>query len=156
ASTIPTSYQPAYGAAPGYDLATGLGSVNALNLACSSAWTTSVITCSTTAVSSSLNPSTAGTAVTFTATITGNSPTGTVTWSANTGCIASAVSGGVATCTSSSLAVGTDVITAVYSGDSHNIGSSGTLSGGQVVGTATAGVSVACLPVTSNYGQSVT
>ncbi len=32
------SYQPAYGAAPGYDLATGLGSVNANDLVNSSAW----------------------------------------------------------------------------------------------------------------------
>ena len=31
-------YQPAYGAAPGYDLATGLGSVNAYNLVMSSVW----------------------------------------------------------------------------------------------------------------------
>ena len=56
-TTIPTTYQPAYGAKPGYDLATGLGSVNAYNLACSSAWTTTAYTCTTTAVSSSANPS---------------------------------------------------------------------------------------------------
>jgi len=36
--TAAQSYQPAYGAAPGYDMATGLGSVNAYNLVCSSAW----------------------------------------------------------------------------------------------------------------------
>jgi hypothetical protein len=37
-STAPTTYQPAYGAAPGYDLATGLGSVNAYNLVMSGVW----------------------------------------------------------------------------------------------------------------------
>jgi hypothetical protein len=38
ASTASTSYQPAYGAAPGYDLATGLGSVNANNMVNASIW----------------------------------------------------------------------------------------------------------------------
>jgi hypothetical protein len=37
-STAAQSYQPAYGAAPGYDLATGLGSVNAYNLVMSPVW----------------------------------------------------------------------------------------------------------------------
>ncbi len=36
--TAASTYQPAYGAAPGYDLATGLGSVNARNLVNSCAW----------------------------------------------------------------------------------------------------------------------
>ena len=38
-TTAGSGYQPAYGAAPGYDLATGLGSVNAYNLVESGAWT---------------------------------------------------------------------------------------------------------------------
>src|ERR1035438_4257919 len=37
-STAPTTYQPAYGAAPGYDMATGLGSPNAANLVNACAW----------------------------------------------------------------------------------------------------------------------
>jgi hypothetical protein len=37
-STAASTYQPAYGAALGYDLATGLGSVNAYNLVMNSAW----------------------------------------------------------------------------------------------------------------------
>jgi len=36
--TAAQTYQPAYGAAPGYDLATGLGSPNATNLATSCSW----------------------------------------------------------------------------------------------------------------------
>jgi len=37
-TTAPTSYQPAFGAAPGWDFATGLGSVNAYNLVLNGAW----------------------------------------------------------------------------------------------------------------------
>jgi hypothetical protein len=37
-TTAPTTYQPAYGAAPGYDLATGLGSPNATSLVSSCLW----------------------------------------------------------------------------------------------------------------------
>ncbi len=36
--TIAGAYQPAYGATPGWDFATGIGSVNAYNLVFSSAW----------------------------------------------------------------------------------------------------------------------
>jgi pro-kumamolisin-like protein len=36
--TIATAYQPAYGATPGWDFSTGIGSVNAYNLVFSSAW----------------------------------------------------------------------------------------------------------------------
>jgi len=36
--TIASSYQPAYGATPGWDFATGIGSVNAYNLVFSGAW----------------------------------------------------------------------------------------------------------------------
>jgi len=34
----PTNYQPSFGATPGWDLATGLGSVNAYNLVFNPAW----------------------------------------------------------------------------------------------------------------------
>jgi hypothetical protein len=37
-ATLAPTYQPAYGATPGWDFATGLGSVNAYNLAINSAW----------------------------------------------------------------------------------------------------------------------
>jgi hypothetical protein len=37
-STATPSYQPAYGATPGWDFATGIGSVNAYNLVFNSAW----------------------------------------------------------------------------------------------------------------------
>ncbi len=37
-TTAPATYQPAFGATPGWDLATGLGSVNGLNLVNNTAW----------------------------------------------------------------------------------------------------------------------
>ena len=74
----------------------------------------------TTALSSSLNPSNYGQAVTFTATITsaGPTPTGRVTFLDGTVGIGSGMlRGGVATLTKSKLAVGTHPITAQYLGD---------------------------------------
>jgi hypothetical protein len=38
ASTLASAYQPAYGATPGWDFATGIGSVNAYNLVMNTAW----------------------------------------------------------------------------------------------------------------------
>jgi hypothetical protein len=122
-----------------------------------------------TVVTSSLNPSTFGQGVTLTATISGQyglvrgqakpkDVTGNVTWSTNTGCgTATVTSGnpGVATCTTSVLAVGTDTITATYSGDSNHSGSTGTLSGGQVVNQAGSTTTVASTLNPSAYGQAV-
>jgi hypothetical protein len=76
----------------------------------------------TTTLSSSANPSVFGQTVTFTATVTPNNgvgtPSGTVTFmdgSASLGTIA--LSGGQATLTTSSLAVATHTISAMYNGD---------------------------------------
>ncbi|WP_347260530.1 Ig-like domain repeat protein [Rudaea sp.] len=77
----------------------------------------------TTTVVSSLNPSISGQSVTFTATVTGAAPTGSVQFkdgASNLGASA-AMSGGVATLTTSALGVGTHPITAVYSGDPNNL-----------------------------------
>ena len=77
----------------------------------------------TTALSSSLNPSQSGQAVTFTATVTstGPTPTGTVRFMDGGKRIGSAtLSGGVASLTTSKLAVGTHSMTAEYLGDADN------------------------------------
>jgi hypothetical protein len=62
--------------------------------------------------------------VTFTATVFGAKPTGTVTFndgaSAIGPCTARPLSNGVATCTTSTLGVGTHTIKAVYNGDANN------------------------------------
>jgi len=77
----------------------------------------------TTSLSSSLNPSQSGQAVTFTATVTsaGPTPTGKVKFLDGTKSLGPRkLSGGVATLTTSKLAVGTHPITAQYSGDANN------------------------------------
>ena len=99
---------------------------------------------STTSLSSSLNPSTVGTPVTLTATVTGTSPTGSVSLadggSALSGCTGLALSGSgntrTAACTTSSLATGTHSLVASYSGDAANAPSSSTTLA-QVVNGAT-------------------
>jgi hypothetical protein len=62
---------------------------------------------------------------------------------------------GVATCITSTLPIGTDVITATYSGDSNHGGNTGTLSGGQVVSKASASAAVSSSIDPSIYGQAV-
>jgi probable HAF family extracellular repeat protein len=92
-----------------------------------------------TALSSSADPSGAGQSVTFTATVSSSAgtPTGSVQFKADGANLGSVTlsSGGVATLTTSSLTAGSHTITADYGGDSNFASSSGTLAGGQVVST---------------------
>ena len=110
---------------------------NASNASSSSSTLAQVINApsSTTTLTSSVNPSVVGNNVTFTATVVGTSPTGTVNFrdagTSISGCSARSLSGGgntrTATCTTSSLAVGTHSIVASYSGNNAP-SSSGALS----------------------------
>jgi len=78
------------------------------------------------------NPSTTGSMVTFTASVTGYVPTGTVaftdTGATITGCGAVALSGTgntrTATCATSAMAIGTHAISGRYAGDASNAASS--------------------------------
>jgi hypothetical protein len=77
---------------------------------------------SSTALTSSPNPSTIGQSVTFTATVTctGFTPAGSVTFKDGTTTLGSAtLSAGQAQLTTTSLAVGSHSITAIYSGDGN-------------------------------------
>jgi hypothetical protein len=99
----------------------------------------------TTRVTSSLNPSAAGANVTVTATVMAQNagsatPTGTVQFQidgSNFGSPTTVTSVGsgqaTASLTISTLAVGTHTVTATYGGDANFSGSTGSLSGGQVV-----------------------
>ena len=75
-------------------------------------------------LASSLNPSGNGQSVTFTATVTGNSPTGLVTFADGSTVLGTApVIGGRAAFTTAALSIGTHNIGASYGGDSLNLGS---------------------------------
>jgi hypothetical protein len=87
---------------------------------------------SSTALGSSLNPSTVGSPVTFTATVTGTNPTGSVAFTdggnAISGCSGVVLTGSgnvrTAPCTTSALSQGTHSIVAAYAGDAGNAASS--------------------------------
>src|SRR6185369_9974883 len=97
-------------------------------------------TATTTTVSSSQNPSNFNQNVTFTATVssTGGTPAGTVQFKdggVNLGPPQILNGSGVATFSTSTLIAGLHPITADYSGDANFLASSGTLAGGQQVGS---------------------
>ena len=110
----------------------------------------------TTTVSSSLNPSGYGQSVNFTATVTAGTgtPTGTVQFvvdGSNFGSAVTLVSGSATSGSTSTLSAGTHTVAATYTATGGFLGSSGTLSGGQVVSKANA--SVTPNPATKIYGQ---
>jgi hypothetical protein len=76
---------------------------------------------STTSLAVTPNPAAVGSAVTLTATVTGNAPTGTVTFKDGAATIgSSAVSGTTAQLVTTALAGGAHALTASYAGDAHN------------------------------------
>lgn len=112
-------------------------------------------------VASSVNPSSAGQGVTFTATVSSSAGTATGTVEFRDGatsiasCAAVTLSSGGAACTTSSLSVGSHSVTARYSGNaSYNPAISGTIN--QVVNLATASAGLTSSANPSNSGQSVT
>ena len=110
----------------------------------------------TTALSSSLNPSSRGTPVTLTATVSGaNAPMGTVTFKDGSSALGTGVlAGGAASITVASLSVGPHSLTASYQGDTANAPSnSSSLS--QVVTKYAATATVASTVNPSNAGQNV-
>ncbi len=111
----------------------------------------------TTALTSSLNPSLPGQNVTFTVTVTSNSvtPTGTITFKDGNAPLGTGLLGaGSTTFTTSSLAGGTHSITAVYSGDGNNAGSTSAV----LIQTVTAPPTTTALTSSlnpSSFGQNV-
>ena len=105
-----------------------------------------------TTVTATPNPAVVQATITFTARVTGNGvmPTGSVTFNANGTPIGSAATldaTGTATTTTSALVAGTYTITAVYSGDTDNQGSTGTGAAQLVVGA---------IPTATSLGVSAT
>ena len=109
-----------------------------------------------TALTSSVNPSVFAQSVTFTATVSGSStPTGTVTFTDGVTVLGSpTLSGGVASLTTSTLAVGTHTITATYNGDGNFLTSSDSLQ--QVVNKQPTTTTVSCVPNPAHVNQLVT
>jgi hypothetical protein len=122
-----------------------------------------IINATTTALASSLNPSVVGQAVTFTATVSSTSgapPNGeTVTFYNGSAVLGTAaLSGGIASLTTSSLPVGTFTITASYAGDA-NFAASTSPGLRQVVNSTTKSATSTALVSSLNpsiYGQKVT
>ena len=118
---------------------------------------------STTALSSSSNPSVVGTSVTFTASVTGNAPTGTINFTDGGttigGCGAVALTGAgntrTAACSTSALSVGTRTIAAAYAGDAGNAASS-SISLSQVVNPASSTTTLSSSANPSIVGAGVT
>lgn len=118
-----------FDATTNYNLVTGLGSVDAFNLA--AAWVTAGKATTATTVTSSQSPQAYGSPVTFTATVTtsgSTAPTGTVTFNdgttqLGTGTLSNVSGSQEATFTTPALSPGDHSITAVYGGDTSNEGS---------------------------------
>lgn len=114
----------------------------------------------TTSLNSSLNPSVFGQSVTFTATVSGaTTPTGTIQFFDGATSLATVpLSGTSAALTTSSLSVGSHPITAVYSGDVDDPGSTSPVVN-QVVNSAAGAATTTGLVSSLNpsvFGQSVT
>jgi hypothetical protein len=128
---------------------------------------------SSTALASSSNPVNTGTAVTFTATVTGSSPTGSVTFLDGSTALGTTSLNGSdqATLTTSTLTVGAHTINAVYGGDVNNApstsdsitetvkaASTGTTTGGGSGGssTTTPTTTTTSTPTTTTAGTATT
>jgi hypothetical protein len=112
-----------------------LSATTGVNVTVTAAGTTTVVT-------SSMNPSTYGQSVTFTATVSGGDDGGTVGFLADSspigGCGTVSLggpNGNQASCATSTLGAGTHTVTATYSGDAASAASQGTLTG-QIVNQA--------------------
>ena len=160
--------QIGYSAGPGYDLATGLGSLDVASLA--KAWPGFVGASAKTVVTSSSLTAAFGASVTFTATVTaplasGPAPTGTVQFvidGSNAGS-AVALASGTATYSTSTLSLGTHTVVAIYSGDTNyststsasiaeTISSGFTVSGTAVTISAPGGVGTSTITVVPGAG----
>jgi hypothetical protein len=124
--------------------------------ASSSSLTQTVKAQTSTALSSSSTTPTAGQAVTFTASVTPAGATGTVQFlDGPTVLGTSPVNGGSATLSVSTLSVGAHSITAVYSGDANDTGSTSTAVS-VTVGKAATSTALSASSTTLTLGQSVT
>lgn len=143
-----------FDATTGYNLATGLGSVNASHLAV--AYANSLLTPTTTTIGAAPTSIIYGQTVTLTGTVAPSTATGTVSFFNNgstTALGSSALNGGVATLAVTTLPVGTDSISASYGGDSADAPSSSTVPAVVTVTAPTFTVSALAAPGTVLAGE---
>jgi hypothetical protein len=151
----------AYNGATGFDLATGLGSLNVSNVV--NAWTSKTGTATATVgVKLSASAISASTALTVTITVTGSgslgTPTGSVALAGGGYTASQALTDGVASITipANSLNTGTDALTASYSGDSNYAAAVGSANVTVTRSTAaTSTVTVIPASTTVDTGQSL-
>ncbi len=133
------------------------------NFVTSSSSTTESVGQASTSTSITANPSSSvyGQSVTFTASVTvtapgGGTPTGTVAFKEGSTTLDSETLGstGTVSFTTSALAIGSDTITAVYSGDPNFVTSSSSTT--ETVSQASTNTAITANPTSSVYGQSVT
>jgi len=158
--------QSEYPAAPGYDMSTGLGSIDLYNLLGSwPAGSSSGLQATTTALSAATTTPASGANDTITITVTPESksisttPTGTLTIVVDgvTATSSLALSNGSATYTFSSTTAGAHVIEATYSGDSAFASSTGSVTvnvGGSGGGPSGGTFTLAATNVTVSQGNS--
>ena len=108
-------------------------------------------TATSTSLASSLNPSTFGESVTFTATVTGTNPGGSVQFNEGATLLATAtLIGNVASFTTATLAPGSHPLSAAYGGDAENSPSTSQVLT-QVVTAAVGGSPAVALPMLSPW-----
>jgi len=148
----------------GYNLVTGLGSVDVNNLFV--AWALASLASTSTTLASSQNPQDFGSPVTFTATVTttgSHTPSGTVTFKDGSTTLGTGTLGvpdiiipsAQATFETSTLTSGDHSITAVYGGDSANAGSTSDMLT-QTINAPTFDMTTPSAPGTVLSGQSAT
>jgi hypothetical protein len=133
-----------------------LGNGSTVDLSIPSAVTAYPIPASQTVLLSSANPSQAGQAVTFTATVTGSSPSGIVQFMDGTTNLGPVVtlSGGAATFSTNGLSFGNHSITVAYSGDARN-GASVSSAVVQVVNQTISSTTLIVSPAAPSAGQTI-
>jgi subtilase family serine protease len=152
-----SSGSAAYDAVRGFDLATGLGSLNVSNVV--NAWASeSGGAAATVSVTSSASAILAGSTLTVTVTASGSdslgTPTGSVVLAGGGYSVSQGLTSGVATITipANSLSTGKDTLTASYSGDSNYAAATGSVN---VTVTNASGVTVTPALITVDTGQSL-
>ncbi len=147
-----------FSATAGYDLASGLGSIDAYNLAQIFPTLTTAVGGSVTTLTASSSTPVTGTAVTFTASVTAAAgtvlPTGSVNFSVNGTTVNVALTNGAASYAATFTTAGPETITATYSGDANYSSSSSSITVTVASSTSTGSFTLSATNVSVTLGNS--